>query len=72
MGCKQAKKSHWCPLSDYFLGIFLKYSQKILQKIIKNIFKKELYYFVKVCAKTFPKICHFQSFPRPFTSLFTT
>jgi hypothetical protein len=51
------------PLGDCFLWnifeIFLEKSSKIL-----------LYYFVKVCVKFFPKICHFQSFPSPFTSLF--
>jgi hypothetical protein len=54
-------------LGDYFLenilGIFSKNSSKKSLQI-------SLYYFVKVCVKNLPKICHFQSFPSPFTSPF--
>ncbi len=61
-GCKDVNKSHWHPLGDYFLGNILEiFSKEFFKKSLK-IFKLFLNYFVKVCVKTLPKICHFQSF----------
>jgi hypothetical protein len=54
----------------FFWEIFLEYFWKKISKKSLKIFKISLYYFVEVCVKFFPKICHFQSFPSPFTSLF--
>jgi hypothetical protein len=54
------------PLGDCFLGNIL---NKIFPRKFKSL-KFSLYYFVKVCVKNLPKICHFQSFPSPSTSLF--
>jgi len=71
VGCKQANKNHVAPHEvTIFLKIFLEYSWKNLQKDLFKSFKTSLYYFVKVCVENFPKICHFQNFPSPFTSFF--
>jgi hypothetical protein len=67
-GCKWVNKSHLHPLGGYFLGNIL----EIFSKKSLKIFLFFLYYFVKVCVKTLPKICHFQSFPSPFMWPFTT
>jgi hypothetical protein len=44
-------------LGDCFWGIFLDYFRKKFSKNISKYFKISLYYFVKVCVKTLPKIC---------------
>ncbi len=48
------------------VGIF----SNVFQKNLYKCFKISLCYFVKVCVKFFPEICHFQSFTSPFTSPF--
>ncbi len=60
------------PLGDCLLGNKLGIVSKRIFKKIFTFKKKSLYYFVKVCVKNLSRICHFQSFPNPFTSFFTT
>jgi hypothetical protein len=65
-GCKRANRTIGAPLNDGFL-MCLKYFQKKSSKTSFKFKKKSLCYFVKVCVKNLPKVCHFQSFSNPFT-----
>jgi hypothetical protein len=50
-------------LSDCFLWIILGiFSRKVFKKFFKILFKKKLYYFVKVCFKNLPKNVTFKVF----------
>jgi len=56
-----------CVLRSIF-GIF---SKTKFKKIFKNILKKLCTILLRFVLKVLQKICHFQSFPSPFTSSFT-
>jgi hypothetical protein len=59
------------PIGDCILRIIFKiFSKKKLKKNLLKFLKISLYYFIKVCVKSLPKTCHFQSFSNPFTSHF--
>jgi hypothetical protein len=59
-------------LGDYvFRSIFGIFSKKAFKKIFKNLLKKLCTILLRFVLKVLQKICHFQSFPSPFTSSFT-
>jgi hypothetical protein len=73
LGASRLIRANGAPLDDYFLqNIFRIFSEKVFKKVFKNISKLLCIILLSFVLNFFPKICHFQSFPSQFTSLFTT
>jgi hypothetical protein len=72
MGVNELKGAISAPLGDYFLGNILKiFLEKVFKKVFKNLKKILCIILLNLCSKIAKKN-HFQSFPNPFISLFTT